>query len=86
MSTTAENEANAARILHIAVKQRNEDLLEKLLFSVSTPSSPKYGQHLSLAEVCSNFSPESKHISAIEQVSMPQSCKRLVYSNRALGV
>jgi hypothetical protein len=69
MSTTAQNEANNARILHIAVKQRNEDGLETLLFAVSNPNSPKYGQHLSLKEICTKFSPDAKHVSAILQVS-----------------
>jgi len=34
-----------------AVKQRNLDALEKILFEVSDPDSPKYGKHLSRAEV-----------------------------------
>ena len=35
----------------IACKQRNLDSLKQILFDVSTPSSPQYGQHLKYEEV-----------------------------------
>eukprot|EP00285_Hemiselmis_virescens_P014509 CAMPEP_0173389634 /NCGR_PEP_ID=MMETSP1356-20130122/12815_1 /TAXON_ID=77927 ORGANISM="Hemiselmis virescens, Strain PCC157" /NCGR_SAMPLE_ID=MMETSP1356 /ASSEMBLY_ACC=CAM_ASM_000847 /LENGTH=173 /DNA_ID=CAMNT_0014346849 /DNA_START=30 /DNA_END=548 /DNA_ORIENTATION=- len=54
------------RELHIAVKQRNEDLLPPLLTSVSTPSSPAYAQHLSLAAICDLISPAPRHLAAVE--------------------
>eukprot|EP01031_Cornospumella_fuschlensis_P010120 gene10120-12405_t len=34
-----------------AVKQRNLDQIEKILFEVSDPANPKYGQYLSREEV-----------------------------------
>ena len=35
----------------IACKQRNLDVLKQILFDVSTPSSPQYGQHLTYEQV-----------------------------------
>ncbi len=72
-SSTAESTEgeDANRILQIAVKHRNEDLLEDLLFDVSSPKSAKYGQHLSLNRICEKFSPEPNHVDDVLQVQWP---------------
>lgn len=42
---------DASHVLHISLVQSNLDKLEAALLEVSTPSSPKYGQHWSFDEV-----------------------------------
>ncbi|KAK6356868.1 hypothetical protein TWF718_001208 [Orbilia javanica] len=50
--------------MRIGLKQRNLDKGHDLLMEISTPGSPKYGNHLSKAEVIEMFAPaaESEHI------------------------
>ena len=37
--------------MRIALRQSNPDILEDVLMTVSTPGTPRYGQHLSKDEV-----------------------------------
>lgn len=60
--------ANAEfRDLLVAVKQRNELHLQEMLYAVSDPTSPRYGLHLSLKDMCSLVSPDEKHIAMVQQ-------------------
>lgn len=51
--------------LTFAVKQQNVDLLDKKLMEVSSPSSPKYGKHLTLHEVNQLTQPSNESIQAV---------------------
>jgi tripeptidyl-peptidase-1 len=51
--------------LLFAVKNTNVDKLHDTLMSVSTPSSPQYGMHLSNSEVHKMVAPKSEHVDAV---------------------
>merc|ERR1719246_284819 len=48
-----------------AVKQQNVDKLEEQLLAVSSPSSMRYGQHLTNEEVHQLVAPRSEDIDAV---------------------
>eukprot|EP00051_Salpingoeca_urceolata_P021428 m.336287 g.336287 ORF g.336287 m.336287 type:complete len:645 (-) comp19795_c1_seq2:3835-5769(-) len=65
--------------LDLAVKLTNLDALDKLFWEVSSPSSSKYGQHLSLAEVDALVHPSREAVNAVEawlQQYSVDTCKR----------
>jgi len=51
--------------LVFALKQSNVDKLEELLYKVSTPDSPSYGQHLSLSQVRDLVAPSEDTVRTI---------------------
>lgn len=51
--------------LRIALKQGNLHLAEEKLYSVSDPSSPKYGQHWSHKEIADFFAPSDASVEAV---------------------
>jgi len=51
--------------LTFAVKQRNVKLLEEVLLQVSDPSSPRYGQHLSMEQVHRLVAPAAESVQAV---------------------
>ena len=53
--------------LSILVRQRNLGELESAFWSVSDPSSPRYGKHLSLDEVNQLVAPSEQHVSQVLQ-------------------
>lgn len=53
--------------LTFAVKQTNLDKLEQVLFDVSDPTSPKYGQHLSRDQVNQLVASSPKHIAEVKK-------------------
>ena len=52
--------------LTFALKLQSADELEGLLYALSTPTSPTYGQHLSLDEVNARFPPAPGAVAAVE--------------------
>lgn len=52
--------ASANQILSLRIALASSDItgLEDMLYAVSTPRSPLYGQHLSKEEVCAEFTYE----------------------------
>ncbi|KAI4854550.1 subtilisin-like protein [Aureobasidium sp. EXF-8845] len=51
--------------LHIGLKQRGLSQLERQLLEISSPSHPRYGQHLSAADVHNLTSPEAESSSLV---------------------
>lgn len=53
-------------VLQVALAQQNLDQLESKLASVSSPSSPSYGQYLDMDEVNAIFAPSASSSAAVE--------------------
>jgi len=51
----------------LAIKQRNLDVLEEILYQVSDPTHKSYGQHLSVEQLNSLVGSDPNHIQAIRQ-------------------
>lgn len=51
--------------LTFAIKQRNLDVLEKMFWAVSTPSSPEYGRFLSFEQIADLVRPDSEAVSIL---------------------
>ena len=56
---------SATIVLQIGLQQQNLDQLESKLFSVSTPNSPDYGNHLQAEDVNALFAPSSESNNAV---------------------
>lgn len=61
------NKLNSSIILpmRIALAQRNVNVIEKLLMDVSHPQSPKYGRHMTSAQIIDMFAPRQGTVSAV---------------------
>ena len=53
--------------LHLGLAQSNFKGLEDALYAVSTPSSPRYGQHLSKEEAEAFIAPTPKTVAAVNR-------------------
>ncbi|KZT40291.1 hypothetical protein SISSUDRAFT_1060362 [Sistotremastrum suecicum HHB10207 ss-3] len=53
--------------IRVGLKQRNIHEIEDLLYSVSDPESPKYGQHWEYHEIAQHFAPEDETIAAVKE-------------------
>jgi tripeptidyl-peptidase-1 len=59
--------SDPARLLemHVFVRQRNLDLLERVLYSVSDPASPSYGRHLSFEDTNALVAPDARDVAEV---------------------
>lgn len=63
------HEADAKQLLRVSIVLRipNVDLGVETLLRISDPTSPEYGQHLSVGDVARMFRPESKAVSEVTE-------------------